>query len=97
MKKHSVLLSCASATAVLLLSGCATDQMQREIAEVRTIAQDAKASAQTSADAAASAMSKAEAAATAAESAKETAEASQTCCDDSRERLDRVFRKTMNK
>lgn len=90
MKKRSILVTCASAATVLLLSGCGTEQLKSEIAEVRSIAQEAKSSAQASADASAAAMSKAEAAASA-------AEAAQSCCDDNRERLDRVFRKSMNK
>jgi membrane-bound lytic murein transglycosylase len=91
MIKRSIALT--SAIAVSLLTGCASEQMQKEINEVRIIAQEAKATADKSmekAEEASAAMAKAEAAMSA-------AEAAQACCDDSRERLDRVFRKSMNK
>jgi hypothetical protein len=89
MIKRSI-LPLASFAAVLLLSGCATDQLQRDIAEVKQIAQDAKASserAQMSADAA---MSKAE-------DASSAAQAAQVCCQENQERLNRAWRKGMNK
>jgi hypothetical protein len=96
MIKRSI-LPLASFAAVLLLSGCATDQLQRDIAEVRQVAQDAKASserAQMSADAA---MAKADDASAKAEEASTAAQAAQVCCQENQERLNRAWRKGMNK
>lgn len=103
MTRRSI-LPLASLATVLLLSGCATDQLQMEIAEVRQFAQENRTSierAQMSADAA---MAKAEGASNDAQTAQATAQAAQTtaqdvqvCCQDNKERMNRVFRRAMRK
>jgi outer membrane murein-binding lipoprotein Lpp len=83
MKRFSTILVSASMAAALLLSGCASDQMKKDISDARSMAEQAQASAdraQRSADAAASAAS-----------------AAQSCCDENKTRVDRAFRKAMNK
>lgn len=95
MKKRLFLVS--SATTVMLLSGCASEQLQKDIDEVRIIAQEAKSTAQMSMEKAESASASISAAMSKAEAATTAAEAAQACCDDNRERVDRVFRKSMNK
>lgn len=86
-----------TAAALLLLSGCATDQMKQDIAEARALAEEAKAAAaaaQSSADAAAA---KADAAAARADQAQSSADAAQSCCNANGEKIDRMFRKAMMK
>jgi len=90
MKRFSVLLLSASMTAALLLSGCASDQMKKDIADAKAMAGQAQTTAERAQQSADAAAAKADAAANA-------ANAAQSCCNDNRERIDRMFRKAMRK
>jgi outer membrane murein-binding lipoprotein Lpp len=90
MKRLSVLTLSAAMTATLLLSGCATDQMKKDIADAKAMAQQAQVAADRAQKSADDAAAKADAAASAANSA-------QSCCNANTERLDRMFRKAMTK
>jgi uncharacterized lipoprotein YajG len=90
-------LPLTAAAAILLLSGCATDQMKQDIAEARALAEEAKAAAAAAQSSADTAAAKADAAAAKAELAHGSADAAQACCDANKERVDRMFRKAMMK
>ena len=83
-------VAAALTMAVLLFSGCATDQMKKDIADAKAMAEQAQSSADAASAKAASAESKADMAMDAAQNA-------QSCCDANAERLDRMFRKAMTK
>ena len=83
MNRISAFSIAAALAASTLLSGCATDQMKQDIAEARTMAENA----QNSAD---SANAKADA-------AMDAAQAAQACCNANSEKIDRMFRKAMTK
>jgi outer membrane murein-binding lipoprotein Lpp len=90
MKRLSVLTLSAAMSATLLLAGCASDQMKKDIADAKGMAQQAQAAADRAQRTADEAAAKADAAASAANSA-------QSCCNTNTERLDRMFRKAMSK
>ncbi len=94
MKKVTIAVCIAAA---VLLSGCATDQMKKDIAEAQSMAADAKtaaAQAQNGADAAAA---QAQAADAKAQSAMDAANDAQACCNANGQKIDRMFRKAMMK
>ncbi len=94
MKKVTIAAFIAAAT---LLSGCATDQMKKDIAEAQATATEARAAAvqaQSSADAA---ESRAQAAEATAQSAMDAANDAQACCNANGQKIDRMFRKAMMK
>jgi outer membrane murein-binding lipoprotein Lpp len=80
----------ATVLAATLLSGCATDQMKKDIADAKSAA----AAAQQSADAAAAT---ADAADSKADRALSAAQEAQACCDANSEKIDRMFHKAMMK
>jgi hypothetical protein len=83
MKRYSA-LSFASALAVtVMLSGCATDQMKKDIADTRAMAEQAQSSA--------------DQAQSTADAAMRSASEAQACCDANSEKIDRMFRKAMTK
>lgn len=81
--KRTTILAAAVLAASTLLSGCATDQMKKDIADAQAMAEEANA--------------KAEAAAAKADMAMDTAQDAQACCNANSERVDRMFRKAMMK
>jgi uncharacterized protein YceK len=94
----------ALATTMLALSGCASDQLKKDIAETRTLAQQAQNNAQQAQNSADKANARAEAAearAAAAESRAETAlesaRGANMCCIGNTDKIDRMFRKAMTK
>lgn len=101
--KRTLMMSAALAAA-FLLSGCAGDQLKKDVAELRAMTEKAQASAdraQTSADAAKAeagkAAAKADAAEDTADMALDEARESQACCSANSEKVDRMFRKAMMK
>jgi outer membrane murein-binding lipoprotein Lpp len=97
MKRFSVLFLSASLTTALLLSGCASDQMKQDIADAKSMAEQAQASADRAQQSADAAAAKADSATARADAAASAADAAQSCCNDNRERIDRMFRKSMYK
>jgi hypothetical protein len=87
--KRTVALSAALAVAALL-SGCATDQMKKDIADAKAMAEQAQSSADR-------AQSTADAASARADAAMNAARDAQACCDANAEKIDRMFRKAMTK
>ena len=83
MKRTTVIAAAAVLAAPTLFSGCASDQMKKDIAEVRAMAEEANA--------------KADAAAAKADMAMDTAQDAQACCNNNSEKVDRMFRKAMMK
>lgn len=97
MYKWRIFVSCASVATVMLLSGCASDGLQAEITELRNTTLEIRATADRASESSSMAMSKAEEALNKAEDAARAAAEAQSCCEDNRERVDRVFKKSMNK
>lgn len=93
MKKVAITVLAAAA----LLSGCATDQMKKDIAEAKAMASEAKAEAARAQSSADAASSQAQAADAKAQSAMDAAADAQACCNANGERIDRMFRKAMMK
>lgn len=97
MTKPRILTLAFVLTATALVSGCATDELKKELADVRAQAEQANAAAtaaQRSADAAAN---KADAAQARADEALSTANEAKACCEANSEKIDRMFRKAMMK
>jgi len=69
----SILLAGTAALGMALLSGCASNS---EIAEIRAMAEEAKATA---------------------DQAMQKAEEANTCCNNTNEKIDRMFKKSMYK
>ena len=90
MKSLSALTLSAALAASLLLGGCASDQMKKDIADAKAMAESAQASADRAQKAAADGTARADAAAS-------QAAAAQACCTANTERVDRMFRKAMSK
>jgi uncharacterized protein YceK len=90
MKRTIALPFAAALTLTALLSGCATDQMKKDIA-------DAKASAEQAQITADAANAKASSAENKADMAMDAARGAQACCDANAEKIDRMFRKAMTK
>lgn len=98
MYKGRIFVSLASTAMVMLLAGCATDgKMQEEVAQARAMSLESKTAADRVAEDARAALAKAEEALTKAEEAARAADAAQACCDENKERVDRVFKKAMRK
>jgi hypothetical protein len=87
--KRTIALTAAVALAALL-SGCATDQMKKDIADAKAAADQAQATADR-------AQSTADAAGARADAAMDAARDAQACCDANSEKIDRMFRKAMTK
>jgi uncharacterized protein YceK len=83
MKRIAVVAAAAVLATTTLLSGCATDQMKKDIADAKALAEEANA--------------KADAAAAKADSAMNAAQDAQACCNANSEKLDRMFHKAMMK
>ncbi|MFA7096343.1 MAG: Lpp/OprI family alanine-zipper lipoprotein [Gammaproteobacteria bacterium] len=83
----------AIALAMGLAAGCATVDAERVNKDIA----DAAAQAQAAADRAAKAEQMAAEASRKADAAMEAAQAAQQCCDQTRESLDRMFKKAMQK
>lgn len=83
MKKTALLSLAAVLAASGLISGCATDELKKEIADVRTLAEQAQSTAN-AADAKA-------------QQAQDAARDAQACCTDNTQKIDRMFRKAMLK
>lgn len=81
--KRTAVIAASVLAASILLSGCASDQMKKDIAEARAIAVEAN--------------TKADAAAAKADQAMDAAQDAQACCNANSEKLDRMFRKAMMK
>ena len=90
MRKIATLPLAAVLAASGLLFGCATDELKREIAEARSLAEQAQETADRAQKAANESNAKADRAMNAARNA-------QACCDANSERVDRMFRKAMMK
>lgn len=100
-----------TALAVVVLSGCSTDELRKQITTVQQLAMEAKGTADRSQGSADAAMAKAEEAMARADEASATAQNAsataqstsasiqdlQTCCQDNRESVNRAFRRYMNK
>lgn len=83
MKKTALLSLAAVLASAGLVSGCATDELKKEIADVRTLAEQAQGTAN-AADAKA-------------QQALDAANNAQACCNENSEKIDRMFRKAMLK
>ncbi len=92
--KSTVLKASILASAIILLSGCATTQ---QLAEVRAIAESAQSAANSAQSTAGNAMTAANQALDAARAAQAAADAAQSCCNENTRRLDRMFEKAMQK
>ncbi len=90
MTKTRTLTLAVVLAATGLVSGCATDQLKQELAEVRAQAEQASS-------AAAKAQRTADAAQARADAAMEAANEARSCCEANSEKIDRMFRKAMMK
>ena len=73
-----------------LVAGCATDELKKELADVRAQAEQANS-------AAAAAQRSADAAQARADEALDAANEAKACCEANSEKIDRMFRKAMMK
>ena len=73
-----------------LVSGCATDELKKELADVRAQAEQANTNAM-------AAQRSADAAQTRADEAMAAANEAKACCEANSEKIDRMFRKAMMK
>ena len=94
----------AALAAAMGLAGCTNAQLEQEVSEVRSIAQQAasdaaaaKSTAEAANTAAADAKRMAANAQNTAQSAAQAASAAQACCNANTEKLERMFRKSMAK
>jgi hypothetical protein len=104
MKSNKLLPFAAVAALALMLGGCASDQLKKDVADAKASAEQAQAAAdkaQKSADAAKARADAADARALAAENRAETAlesaRGANMCCIGNSEKIDRMFRKAMTK
>jgi len=82
------------AAAFALLSGCATTE---QIAQIRSIAENAQSAANSASSTAGNALSVANQALDATRSARSAADAAMACCNENSSKIDRAFEKAMQK
>lgn len=92
--KSTVLKASILASAIVLLSGCATTE---EIAQIRSLAESAQSAANSAQSTAGNALGVANQALDAARAAQSSADAAAACCNENSSRLDRMFEKAMQK
>ena len=92
--KRTLLRASILALALGLVAGCATTE---QLAEVRSIAEAAKSSADSAGQRADSAAATASQAIEAANRAESTAQSALDCCNQNTSRLDKMFEKAMKK
>lgn len=83
---------------LLLLGGCANNaELERQVAQAMTAAQQAQSTAQAAQSQAAAANQTAQQAAQRAQAAQQAAQQAQQCCNNTNEKIDRMFRRSMQK
>ena len=92
--KRTLIKASILASALLLLSGCATTE---QIAEIRSMAESAQSTANNASSQAGRALATANEALDAARQAQSTANSAMDCCNANSSKIDRMFEKAMMK
>jgi len=82
---------------VALSSGCASQQLTKDVADAKALAEAANRAAESARSAADQALQKAEQAQQTADQALQSAGEANACCQETNQKIDRMFKKSMEK